>query len=159
MTDTITDTITDTMATAGPAKRTGGFRLAVIANLVWINASEVWRYFAVVKPLLHETVPGRPGIAAVTPGIFASWMLWDTILVLAATGFYWLYLERFGRTWRHGLAAALWFTAAVFGLLWLGTVNMGLVPVVFLWTALPLAWAEQAVAALIVLWTMRLRGR
>jgi len=43
----------------------------------------------------------------------------------------------------------------VFGLIWLGIVNMGLAPAKFIWAALPLAWLEQLVAAGITFWTIR----
>lgn len=86
--------------------------------------------------------------------IFASWTLWDTWLILAATGFYWLYLSWAGRTVAQALAAASFLTITIFGLIWLGVFNMGLLPPDFIWTAVPLAWAEQAIAALIVRWAM-----
>ncbi|MEO0983668.1 MAG: hypothetical protein AAFX03_13560 [Pseudomonadota bacterium] len=133
----------------------GAFALALGANMIWINASEVWRYFMIVKPMLHEAFPGDAGVAAVTPAIFASWMVWDTILILAATGFYWMFLERNGASVRQALLAATALSVTIFGLIWLGIANMGLVPARFIWAALPLAWAEQAIAALIVLWTMK----
>ena len=126
------------------------FWLALGLNFVWINVSEVARYFGLVKPMLHEAFPGADNIAAITPGIFASWMVWDTILILAATGFYWMYLHQFGRSLRNVLLCATWFTVTVFGLIWLGIVNMGLAPASFIWAALPLAWAEHLIAAYIV---------
>jgi len=131
--------------------------MALILNMIWVNISEVVRYFGLVKPMLHETFPGQDGIAMVTPAIFGSWMLWDTILILAGTGFYWLYLEKFGRTKANAVICASAFTITVFGLLWLGVVNMGLVPSSFIWAALPLAWGEQIIAALIVNWCLRKR--
>lgn len=133
------------------------FWTAVLANAVWINLSEVWRYFYIVKPMLHEMLPGDDSIAPVTPLIFASWMVWDTILLFAATGFYWLYLNYSGHNFRNALLAATVFTVPIFGLIWLGIANMGLLPIDFLWAALPLAWIEQAVAALIVLWAIKRR--
>ena len=130
------------------------FLTALAANFVWINASEIWRYLAVVKPLLHQTFPGRADIAPFDLQSFAIWSVWDSILILAATGFYWIYLDWAGRQIAQALKAATYFTVTVFGLLWLGIFNMGLVPPNFMWAALPLAWVEQAVAALIVYWAM-----
>ena len=108
----------------------------------------------VVKPLLHQTFPGRADIAPFDLQSFAIWSVWDSILILAATGFYWIYLDWAGRQITQALKAATYFTVTVFGLLWLGIFNMGLVPPNFMWAALPLAWVEQAVAALIVYWAM-----
>lgn len=131
------------------------FWLALGLNFMWINASEVARYFGLVKPMLHDAFPDAGHIAAVTPAIFVSWILWDTILIVAATGFLWMFLSQFGANFKNALIASLSFTVTVFGLLWLGVVNMGLVPIGFIWAALPLAWLEQVIAASIVLWAMR----
>jgi hypothetical protein len=131
------------------------FWLALGLNFIWINVSEVARYFGLVKPMLHDAFPEADHIAAVTPTIFASWMIWDTILILAATGFFWIYLQQFGASFRNVLTASVCFTVTVFGLLWLGVVSMGLAPISFLWAALPLAWLEQLIAAYIVYWSMR----
>jgi len=131
------------------------FWLALGLNFIWINISEVVRYFGLIKPMLHETFPGQSHIAAVTPSIFASWMVWDTILIVAATGFYWIYLHYFAVTIRNAVVSATAFTITVFGLIWVGVVNMGLAPANFIWAALPLAWLEQLIAAYIVLWTIK----
>lgn len=131
------------------------FWIAIAINTVWINASEIWRYLMVVKPMLHEAFPGRADIAPFTPSVFGLWSIWDSWLVFAATGFYWLYLHWTGSSIRQALTAAALFTMTVFGLLWFANANMGLVPIRFFWNAVPLAWVEQAVAALIVMWVMK----
>ena len=136
-------------------KAPNAFWLALGLNFIWINISEVARYFGLVKPMLHEAFPQADHIAAVTPTIFASWMIWDTILILAATGFFWIFLQQFGGTLRNVLVGSVCFTVTVFGLLWLGVANMGLAPISFLWAALPLAWLEQLIAAYIVYWSIR----
>lgn len=133
------------------------FWIAFAINTIWINVSEIWRYLVIIKPMLHETFPDRADIAPFTLPIFGLWSIWDTWLVFAATGFFWLYLNWAGSTIRQSLIAATVFTITVFGLLWFGIANMGLAPMRFFWTALPLAWVEQAVAALIVMWAMNRR--
>ena len=143
------------MMTSLAAKTPKAFWLALGLNIIWINLSEVARYFGLVKPMLHDAFPEADHIAAVTPAIFASWMIWDTILILAATGFFWIYLQQFGATIRNVVLGSICFTVPVFGLLWLGVVNMGLAPSSFLWAALPLAWIEQLIAAYIVYWAIR----
>ncbi|MEO1660783.1 MAG: hypothetical protein AAFR51_07340 [Pseudomonadota bacterium] len=131
------------------------FWVALGLNFIWINASEVARYFGLVKPMLHEAFPEAGDIALVTPALFASWILWDTILIVAATSFFWICLSHFGATLENVLITSLGFTVTVFGLLWLGVANMGLAPISLLWAALPLAWLEQVIAAYIVSWAMR----
>lgn len=130
------------------------FWTALIANSVWINASEIWRFLVVIRPMLQATYPGRSDIGPFTLPVFVSWSVWDTVLIFAATGFYWLYINWAGRSVRNALVVATYFTVTIFGLIWLGVVNMGFVPPSFIWAALPLAWIEQAVAALIVWWAM-----
>ncbi|MGF1545226.1 MAG: hypothetical protein ACFB00_12140 [Parvularculaceae bacterium] len=139
--------------------RTGGAPRALVgafaANYVWINASEVWRYFAIVRPMLRAAYPDDPGVGAMNLAIFAVWGVWATILIAAATGFFWLYLQARGATLAEAAFGATGFTLGTFGLLWLGGGNMGLAPAPIMWTALPLAWLELFVAALIVRRFMR----
>jgi hypothetical protein len=146
----------DSAAPSNPVSQQGSrnFWIALAINFLWINASEIWRYLAIVKPMLHETYPGRADIAPFDLPTFASWSVWDTWLILAATGFYWLYLNWAGRGIRQALIAATLLTITIFGLIWLGIVNMGFVPARFIWIAVPLALIEQVVAAIIVLWAI-----
>lgn len=126
------------------------FLFALGFNFLWINASEIWRYLFVIKPLLIETFPDDPSIAPFDLATFAIWSLWDLILVIAATGFYWVYLVFTGPNIRQAILAASCFTITIFGLIWIGIFNMGFAPAHFIWVALPLAWIEQVIAALIV---------
>ena len=126
--------------------------MALAANFVWINLSESARYLMIVRPMLHELFPDRPDIGAFDLKIFAIWGVWDLVLILAATGFYWLWLERFRVGLPQVLAGSLAFSLTVFGLLWLGIANMGLASIDLLWVALPLAWIEQAIACAITAW-------
>ena len=126
------------------------FIMTLIANMVWINISEVFRYFVFVMPAMRDAFPQIDNVAPMSPFVFAIWGLWDTILVCAVTGFAWLFLERFGR----GLIPSLWcgtlFWLGVFCILWIGLYNMNLAPLSVLAIALPLAWVEMVVAAMIV---------
>ena len=126
------------------------FLIALGFNFLWINASEIWRYLFVIKPLLVEAFPDDPSIAPFDLATFAIWSLWDLILVTGATGFYWIYLAFTGPNIRQAILAASCFTVTIFGLIWIGIYNMGFAPAHFIWVALPLAWIEQVVAALIV---------
>ncbi|MFN3213139.1 MAG: hypothetical protein ACE37M_08540 [Henriciella sp.] len=143
------------MTTSLTSKVPKAFWLALGLNFIWINISEVARYFGLVKPMLHDAFPEADHIPAVTPAIFASWIIWDTILILAATGFFWIYLQQFGASIRNVVLGSVCFTVPVFGLLWIGVANVGLAPISFLWAALPLAWLEQLIAAYIVYWAIR----
>lgn len=131
------------------------FVTALALNAVWINASEIFRYFVFVMPMMREAFGMVPGVAPMNIPVFLSWGIWDTILIVAATGFIWLFLDRFGDHRRMAITGATLIWAAVFGMLWLGLYNMGLATLWIMAAALPLAWAEMAIAALIVLWCRR----
>jgi hypothetical protein len=132
--------------------------LALLANIVWVNASEIFRYFVFVMPMMRDTFAMVPGIAPMNLPVFLVWGIWDTILIIAITGFSWLWLERFGSSARQAVWAGTLVWAAVFVMLWLGLYNMRLATPAILVVALPLAWLEMVVAAMIVL-VMRRSGR
>ena len=84
--------------------------LALLLNLIWINASEVFRYFAFVMPMMRDALPMVPEVAPMNFAVFAIWGLWDTILLFVVTGFSALYLIKVDSSLRGALAAgtALW---------------------------------------------------
>ena len=130
------------------------FALTALINAVWINASEVFRYFAFVMPMMREAFPQVQDVAPMNLIIFVRWGVWDTILLLAVTGFVWIYLERFGASLRNALIAGTLVWASIFGILWLGLFNMNLATVPILAVALSLSWLEMLLASLITLWGM-----
>ncbi len=128
-------------------------------NGLWINASEVFRYFAFVMGDMRAAFPQIENVAPMNVGVFMVWGVWDTILLIFATGFAWLWFEKFGYGAKQALAAGTAAWLAVFGLLWVGLYNMNLATLDIMATALPLAWIEQVVAALIVNWGLQTFGR
>lgn len=126
------------------------FLNAVLLNTIWINLSEVFRYFVFLKGMIRNALPMVPDVAPMNIPVFLIWGFWDTLLVLAATGFAWLVLERFGPTIRVAILAGSAIWATVFVLIWVGIWNMNLATPAILAVALPLAWIEMVVAALIV---------
>lgn len=133
---------------------TRAFFITLLINTVWVNLSEVFRYFAFVMPMLRTALADVENVAPMSPGIFAIWGLWDAILVVAVTGFVWLFLERFGYGSRNAIFAGILFWMAVFVILWLGLFNMNLATLEILLVVLPLALAEILVAAIVVNWRM-----
>ena len=131
------------------------FWLTALVNAVWINASEVFRYFVFVMPMMREAFPQVEGIAPMNLPVFAIWGAWDTILVLAVTGFVFLFLDRFGNGLLQAIIAGSLIWTAIFVILWLGLFNMNIATGAILAIALPLSWLEMVVAALIVNWGMR----
>ena len=133
-------------------RRLAPFTMALIANFVWINASEVFRYFAFVMPMMREAFPMVPDIAPMNLTVFMIWGVWDTILVLTATLLPWMAMKVLGAS---ALRAVLYGTGvwmSVFVILWLGLYNMNMATAGVLAIALPMAWIEMVVAALIVWW-------
>ncbi len=105
--------------------------------------------------MIRDALHFVPDVAPINFPVFVSWMLWDTILVFAVLGFVWVFLDRFGDGWLNGLLAGTLAWGAIFGLLWLGLLNMNLATLHILVIALPLSWLELAIAALIVNWGRR----
>lgn len=122
---------------------------SLITNFFWINCSEIFRYFVFVMPMMRGAFP-ELDVAPMNLTVFAIWGIWDTLLILMVTGFFWLYLERFGATVFNALIAGSLATLSIFGILWLGIYNMNLAPIQVVLTALPLAWLELVIASLIV---------
>jgi len=142
-------TITETPQTS---RRLAPFTMALIVNFIWINASEVFRYFAFVMPMMREAFPTVPDVAPMNLPVFLIWGVWDTILVLTATLLPWMAMKVFGAS---ALRAVLYGTGvwmSVFVILWLGLYNMNMATAGVLAIALPMAWVEMVVAALIVWW-------
>lgn len=133
---------------------TRAFAITILLNMLWINASEVFRYFAFVMPMMRDTLSEVENVAPMDWTIFLIWGVWDTILVVTLTLFIWLFLERFGYGYRSSIVAAIMFWLAVFVILWLGLFNMNLTSPKILMIALPLALLEVVVAALIINWQM-----
>ena len=119
---------------------------------VWINASEIFRYFMFVMPMIRDSFQVVPNVAPVNVPVFISWMIWDTVLIFAVFGFVWIFLDRYGGGWQKGLLAGTLVWGGIFGLLWLGLLNMNLATFNIVAIALSLSWFEMAVAALIINW-------
>ncbi len=134
------------------SRRLSPFTKALFVNFLWINTSEVFRYFAFVMPMMREAFSMVPGVAPMNVSVFMIWGIWDTILVVAATLLPWMALKVFGASARRAVLYGTGVWMVVFVILWLGLFNMNLATKAVLAIALPLAWVEMVVAALIVWW-------
>ncbi len=124
-------------------------------NFLWINVSEIFRYFGFVMPMMREAIPERSGVAPMSWGIFMMWGIWDLILICIVTGSAWLLLAAKGVTWRNAVIAGVGLWLGIFVILWFGLFNMNLADWRVLAVALPLSLLEMVIAALIVFWVMR----
>ena len=124
--------------------------MAALWSALWINISEIARYFLLVRPMVQDAFPMIADVAPINVPIFMSWMVWDTVLVLSNALIVWLFLERFGASFGQAIKAGTFVWATVFVILWLGLLNLGLANQQLLLVALPLAWLELVIAAIII---------
>lgn len=130
------------------------FLLSILFNFIWINASEIFRYFAFVMPMMRDAFPSVDSVAPMNVLVFLSWAVWDTILVMSATAIAWLSLTRFGTRFQTILITGTGIWSAIFVILWLGLWNMNLATLEIVSLALVLAWLEMVVATFIVAWAI-----
>lgn len=127
------------------------FLWTVLIVSIWVNVSEVFRYFAIVMPAMREDLSALDNVAPMDLGVFLVWGVWDTILVCFAVLIWWLVAQRFGASLSSALLGGT--VAFLFFLLfWLGAWNMNLADGGMIAVILPLAWIEMIVAALIARW-------
>lgn len=134
------------------SRRMAPFVAALLVNFLWINASEVFRYFAVVMPMMREAFPMLPDIAPMNVPVFLIWGVWDTILVITATLLPWMAMRIFGASLLKSMIYGTGVWLSVFVIFWLGMSNMNLAPAEVVAVALPLSWLEMIGASVIVWW-------
>lgn len=121
--------------------------IIVLITSIWINASEIVRYFCFVQPAMQAHWSDLDGIAEMNLGIFTIWGLWDTILSLVLVLITGLVLKVVGQKSYTFLYAGTLVWATVFLIFWIGAANMGLASWKLLWIALPLAWLEMIIGS------------
>ncbi len=131
------------------AKKFKGRHFIVITLLtsIWINISEVFRYFVFVRPRMRSFFDNNPHVADMDWGIFTIWGLWDTLLSGVLVFIVWLYSSVFGHSNRTALITGTIVWLAVFLIFWVATANMGLCDWNMLWITLPLSWLEMVIGA------------
>jgi len=133
--------------------------VALAVNFVWINLSEVARYFLFIMPMMRDAFSMVPNVAPMNVPTFLIWGVWDVILVAAATLIPWLMLGQFGGTGRNAILAGTAVWMSIFVILWLGLFNMNLATPAIVLTALPLAWIECCCACRAVVLLSRTAGQ
>ncbi|QLG45850.1 hypothetical protein [Costertonia aggregata] len=123
------------------------FVIITLITSIWINVSEVFRYFVLVMPRVKAFFNNKEGVAEMDWGIFAIWGLWDTLLTGVLVFVFWLYASVFGHSNRSAMISGTIVWSAVFVIFWVATANMGLSEWNILWIALPLSWIEMVVGA------------
>ncbi len=123
------------------------FLMITLVVSIWINISEVFRYFVFIRPRIKSFFDGRDGIAEMDLGIFTIWGFWDTLLTLALVFIFWLFARTFGNSTITVLLAGTVVWSTVFVIFWVATANMGLSDWKTLLIALPLSLLEMVVGA------------
>ncbi|OEK00263.1 hypothetical protein BFP97_01485 [Roseivirga sp. 4D4] len=122
------------------------FIIVVLITSIWINASEILRYFLLVMPMMKDYWGGVDHRIAEMDGlIFSIWGLWDTLLTGVLVFVVWLYTQFFGSSNRSIIFSSSLVWAAVFVIFWVATSNMGLSNWGILLVALPLSWVEMVI--------------
>lgn len=124
------------------------FAIVVLLTSIWINASEVFRYFVLVMPRVKNYWNGMEGIAEMDLVIFSIWGVWDTLLTGFLVIIFWLYSRVFGNNNRSVMVSAT-IAWALFVLFWIATANMGYSDWSILFITLSLSWIEMVVGAYI----------
>ncbi len=125
------------------------FIIITLLVSIWVNASEVFRYFFIVRPEMHENLATIPNVADMNITIFLIWGVWDTLLTGLFVFLFWLCSQVFGNNGKSIVITSLVSWCFFFLLFWVGMANMSLSSWSFLIIVLPLALLETTVAAFI----------
>ena len=131
------------------------FALITLVVSIWINISEVFRYFVLVMPRVKAFFQDRSGIAEMDWSIFSIWGFWDTLLTGILVFIFWLYARSFGNTPKSVFVAGTLVWAAIFVIFWVASANMGLSSWKILLITLPLSLVEMWVGAWMASWLYR----
>jgi hypothetical protein len=132
--------------------------VALIVSL-WIQASEVFRYFIFVMPSIQKFLSALPDVALMNFKVFVIWGVWDTLLTFLNVFVFWLYAQKFSNSITSALGAGTISWTFFFVLFWVAMVNMGLSSPSLLLVTLPLSWIEMVVASLIASWLYTLHEK
>ena len=129
------------------------FVLVTLITSLWINVSEVFRYFVIVRPEVQTTLAAIPNVADMNWGIFAIWGAWDTLLTAFVVALAWLWQQTYPKeriiTQAIAAGSIAWI---LFVLFWVAMANMGLSRWAFVPIPLVLSWIEMTVGTYIALW-------
>jgi len=127
------------------------FIIIILITSIWINISEVLRYFLIVMPEMKSFLHMVPNVVDMNLGIFALWGIWDTVLSTLVVFSFWLMAEKFG----YGKKTALWAGTFswfwLFFMFWFASANMGLSAWSFVTIPMVLSWIEMSIASYIAL--------
>lgn len=118
---------------------------------IWVNLSEVFRYFIIVMPTMRRDLAEIPDVAPMDLLVFSIWGIWDTVLTASIVFITWLCNHVYVENTRSILVSGMVCWVMFFLLFWIGMVNMNLASPELLLFTLPLSMLETFVAAWIAL--------
>ena len=121
-----------------------------LAVNTWVGISQLFRYFVIVVPMMRAAFPNVEDIVPITWPVVIAWGVWVTIYLAWFVSIIWIFFERFGTTVNIALIAGSMATIPVYGLFWLALYLMSLTTPMIILIALPLAWIELLIAAMII---------
>lgn len=126
------------------------FILITLIVSLWVNASELVRYFGYVRPQMQEYFSYIPQMGKIWDiQILAVWGFWDTLITALYVFLFWLCAQAFGNTRKAIVISGVMSWSFVFVLYWVATANMFLAEWSTLFVVLPLALLETLVASYI----------
>lgn len=126
------------------------FVLISLITSIWVNISELVRYFGYVRPKMQEFFSYIPEMGKIWDiQILAVWGFWDTLLTCLYVFLFWLCAQVFGNNLKSIVISGVMSWAFIFVLYWVATANMLLAEWSNLLVVLPLALLETLVASFI----------
>lgn len=126
------------------------FIVITLITSLWVNVSELVRYFGYVRPQMQEYFPFIPEMGKIWDvQILAVWTFWDVLITVLYVFLFWLCAQVYGNNRKAIIISGVMSWAFVFVLYWLATANMFLAEWSTLLVVLPLALVETIVASYI----------
>lgn len=126
------------------------FVLISLITSIWVNVSELVRYFGYVRPKMQEFFSYIPEMGKIWDiQILAVWGFWDTLLTCLYVFLFWLCAKVFGNNLKSIVISGVMSWAFIFVLYWVATANMLLAAWSNLLVVLPMALFETLVASFI----------
>lgn len=126
------------------------FIVVTLITSIWVNISELFRFFVFVQSAMQDFLPNVPDLAPMNEvGILLVWGAWDTLLSALMVFLFWLCAQVFGNNSKSVLISGVVAWSFFFVLFWVGTANMNLADWDSLRIILPLALIETLVASFV----------
>lgn len=125
------------------------FVLVSMVTSIWVNISELVRYFGYVRPKMQAFF-SHPQMGKIWDiQILAVWGFWDSLITCLYVFLFWLCAQVFGNSSKAIVISGVMSWCFVFVLYWVASANMFLAEWSNLLVVLPMALLETLVASFI----------